>query len=216
LYRVQLARVNGRSIAGKGRLLTPWDDPAELIKGLRSRNDSAWNYFIEHYGRLIYAVAGKLGLKPAEQEDLFQEACMTILRAIHTLRDPSKLSSWIYSVSRRLAINAHRGRKSTVQIDILEERSSLDDETDLEPGFAREFETLELSARVWDAVGDMEPRCRQLLRWLYLADPPLSYAEISKRAGTPIGSIGPTRARCLDKLRKRVFPLSRPGGNASA
>jgi RNA polymerase sigma factor (sigma-70 family) len=110
---------------------------------------------------------------------------------------------------------ASRRRRSTVQLEELEERAALEASADLEPDFVREVESLEQNAAVVDAVGLMDERCRQLLSWLYLEADPLSYTEISERAGIPIGSIGPTRARCLEKLKKQIFPLSSAGPGAS-
>lgn len=187
-----------------------WGDPARLVAALSQHDEDAWRHFLAEHGPLIRSILARFAFDPATREDLFQEACLSILRSAKKLRDPERFTSWIYSITYRLAIDTRRRRKPAASLDEMPEDRLPASEEDREPGFVREIENLELAARTIDAIRALDSRCRNLLTALYLEDPPASYQEVSRRQGLPLGSIGPTRARCLEKLRESVFPLSKP------
>lgn len=192
-----------------------WEDPEELARALERRDEEAWRFFIGEHGRLIYGVLARFDLSPSDRDDLFQETCLTIIRAVGSLRDPKSLLSWVYSITYRLAIDAKRkARPATSLEEIGEERLRTPDPW-IEPHFAKELEELQLAARTADGIGRLDPRCRNLLTALYIEDPPRSYQEISRQLGIPVGSIGPSRARCLEKLRLLLFSLSKPTRTSS-
>ncbi len=195
--------------------MDPWEDAQELVTALAGHDERAWRYFLREHGRLIRGVLARFDFDAATRDDLFQETCLTILRSLNTLRDPRRLSSWIYSITHRLAIDARRKRKAEICLDDVAENRHWADNPDPEPPFAHQYETLELAARTIDGIRQLDPRCRALLSALYIQDPPRSYQQISQSHGIPLGSIGPTRARCLEKLRERVFPLSNPSSRTS-
>ncbi len=173
-----------------------------LVTGLVAGDQAAWRSFVEEYGTLIYAVGAKLGLEAPDRDDLFQETCLTALRSIQTLRSPAKLASWIYTIAYRLGIDAHRRKRSEVLLD--NPGGLVDSSTPqgAEPAFAAGIERLEAVAHLLDAMARLDARCRRLLTALFLEDPRPSYMEIGTRLGIPVGSIGPTRARCLRKAGK--------------
>jgi RNA polymerase sigma factor (sigma-70 family) len=154
---------------------------------------------------LIHAVAARLGFEGADREDLFQEACLVTLDSIDSLRDPRRLNSWVYTIAYRLGIDALRRRRPEIPLEGLSEV-----EASRPPGEAieREMERLEEISLLLDAVAQLDQRCLNLLSALHLDDPPLSYAAAAERLGMPIGSIGPTRARCLGRLRALMKKLS--------
>ncbi len=186
-----------------------WDDPEEFARALEARDEEAWRFFLSEHGRLIYGVLARFDLSPSDRDDLFQEACMTIMRAVGSLRDPKSLLSWVYSITYRLAIDAKRKVRPATSLDEIGEERLRTPDLWIEPHFAKELEELELAARTADGIGQLDPRCRKLLTALYIEDPPRSYQEISQELGIPVGSIGPSRARCLEKLRLLLFSLSK-------
>ena len=82
-------------------------DRERLVTKLVAQDESAWRRYIEDFGRLIYAVSVRFGFDEAEQEDHFQDVCLSVFRAIHTLRNPAHLSSWTYNIAFRQAIDMH-------------------------------------------------------------------------------------------------------------
>ena len=179
----------------------------EVIAGLIAGDEAAWRRFVREQGGLIHAVAFSFGLSDADREDLFQSACLAAVRSITTLRDPTRLSSWVYTLTYRLAIDTHRKGRELPLSDLPDPNVPME-ALRLEPTVAEDLVRLEEIARLRDAIGLLDPRCRRLLEALYLEDPPPSYLEISGRDGIPVGSIGPTRARCLAKVRILLEELS--------
>ncbi|MBD3236056.1 MAG: sigma-70 family RNA polymerase sigma factor [Candidatus Eisenbacteria bacterium] len=191
-------------------------DRKQFCEKLALRDEGAWRQLFDEYGRLIYSVAVRLGFDDAARDDLFQDACLTILDSIDTLRDPHRLASWIYTLTYRLGIDRIRRRNPEVSLDEAPRAETTQGARTVQPEILRELERLEAAAQVLDALAHLDPRCRRLLRALYLEEPPLSYEQISAREGMPIGSIGPTRARCLQRAEKWLRGLSQPPPSASS
>ena len=110
---------------------------------------------------------------------------------LRTLRSVETLSTWLYVTTRRECWKVAKKKSREVQLEEW-------DEAFAEP----EGEQLILQHRIRQALDLVSEKCQQLLNALYFADPPMSYDEVSKHFAIPFGSIGPTRARCLEKLRK--------------
>jgi RNA polymerase sigma factor (sigma-70 family) len=180
---------------------------AELVAGLRARSESAWCEFVQTYGGLIHAVAARLDLSEADREDLIQETCLTALRAIHTLQSADRLASWVYTIAYRLGIDRLRRRPE----ESLEGLGTIADQQAagaIDPDALVRLERLESIAHLHDALAQLDERCRQLLTALYLEDPQATYDTVARRQNLPIGSIGPTRARCLQKAYRLLKGLS--------
>jgi RNA polymerase sigma factor (sigma-70 family) len=188
---------------------------AELVAGLRARNESAWSEFVQDYGGLIHAVAARLNLSPADREDLFQETCLTTLRAIHTLQSSDRLASWVYTIAYRLGIDRLR-RKSEELMDVSGSIADRHAAGAVDPLALVRLERIESIAHLHDALAQLDERCRRLLTALYLEDPRPTYDTIARRQDLPIGSIGPTRARCLEKTRRLMKGLSDSPPRSSA
>ncbi|MCK4304798.1 MAG: sigma-70 family RNA polymerase sigma factor [Candidatus Eisenbacteria sp.] len=183
-------------------------DRIPLVQGLLCRDERAWRQFIRDYSGLIYAVATEFHLKGADRDDLFQNTCLAAVRAIDTLRDPSMLSLWIYRIARNRAIDALRRRRPEVSLEQLDGAARSSAAMQENPSIVDELERLEDVARLRDALDRLDDRCRRLVRILYLTDPRPSYADVACREKMPMGSIGPTRARCLKKMRRLLKSLS--------
>ncbi len=190
-------------------------DQHELAEGLAKGEETAWRAFLRDYGRLIFAVVNRFASSPEERDDLFQDACLAVLKGVNTLRNPDRLASWLYRTTFRLCIDARRRRRPECCVDDPEAVHSADGLPAPFPGPDDELVRLEDVATLLDALDRLDPECRNLLHLLYIDPEEPSYRQISSRLGMPIGSIGPTRARCLEKAKRLYETLSTPGCRAS-
>lgn len=191
-------------------------DRKQLYEGLVRRDERAWRTFLDEYGRLIYSIATRLELDEESRADLFQDTCLLVYESIATLRDPERLASWLYTLTYRLGIDHLRRRRPSVGIDALGPDGA---EFEADPGGPDTLERiarLESVAHLMDALARIDRRCRRLLEALYLEDPRPSYEEIGRRERMPIGSIGPTRARCLEKAQGLLSDISKSPATTSA
>lgn len=175
-----------------------------LLAGLAAGEESSWRLFLEEYAGLVLAVAGKTGLGEEEREDVLQQVCLAVLRSAGSLRDPAKLSTWVYGIAYRQSMDVWRRRARLPRHEEASAPPALERLPDPAPDLVHDLISLESAALLRDALALLEARCRRLLQALYLEDPSPSYETISRRESMPIGSIGPTRARCLKKLRDLV------------
>jgi len=165
-----------------------------LVERCLQGDQRAWALLVERYERLVFSIARTEGLDSAEAEDLTQSVFLELVRSLRTLQDIGRLASWLGTVSRR---HAWRLRNARRRYDVV---APGDDDLDsVEPAgpIDRSADLVSLMSAL-DELGD---RCRRLLIKLYLSESEPSYESISEDLDMPIGSIGPTRARCLEKLR---------------
>lgn len=169
----------------------------ELAQACLDGDETAWVALVQRYRRLIYTIPLRFGMSPTATEEVFQEVCLALLQHLHTVRDRSRLSSWIVTVTRRTCIEHWRRSSVSSGADGLAEQVD-ERNSDLEERLLN----LERRHTLQRALEQLDERCRRLLEALFLNDNPPSYEEIAQEMGMPAGSVGPTRARCLDKLRK--------------
>jgi RNA polymerase sigma factor (sigma-70 family) len=163
---------------------------SDLIKVCLSGDQNAWNELIDRYQRLIYSIALTLCPSPDDAPDIFQQVCLELYQRLSDLRDHKSLPAWLITVTRRQVASLLKSRKPLVRIN--------DEHSRLETRIVQ----IENEYLVERAMLDLPERCRLLIDMLYLDPLQLSYAAIAKRLRMPVASIGPTRARCLAKLRK--------------
>ena len=161
----------------------------ELIEACLRGEERAWAQLITKYERLIYSVARAFC---AEEDcaDVFQRVCLALYQNLERLRSDQILPAWLTTVARRQAYAVIRYKRRHIAID--ENDVVVQATADV---IGEEFE-IEL------AVGHLDERCQKLIRLLYFDSKEPSYSEIAARIEMPVASIGPTRARCLEKLRK--------------
>lgn len=187
---------------------TPDPDDAQLVNRCRNGDEAAWTLLVRRYERLIYTVPRRAGLADELAADVFQTVFAALHRHLHRIDDPTRLQAWLVTTAKRetlrilskerrfVAFSGPQHDVGTTSVDPIE---SVADERLLPDEVLAELEENHL---LRTAFAQLDDRCRDLLTNLYLADHPLTYAEISGRLGCAEGSIGPTRARCLDKLRR--------------
>ncbi len=157
----------------------------------------AWEALILRYQRLIYSIPRHYGLSDNEAGDVAQAVCLLLLENLARLRNHQRLGAWLITTTRRECWRQLRRRQSTTnELDPVVLESQPDETVQPEDDLIH----LERLALVRAALSRLEPRCQRLLKLLFYADPRPSYEEIVKTLGLPEGSIGPTRARCLQKL----------------
>jgi RNA polymerase sigma factor (sigma-70 family) len=170
----------------------------DLVMRARNGDQQAWDALVERYAPLIWSICRRYRLGGADADDVGQTVWLHLLDQLDRLRDPAALAGWLATTTRRECLwvrrTAHRLHASGPVPDI-------DDIPDEHAPIAEdELLTAERHAALREALTCLPPRCQQLMA-LLLEDPPPPYAQISARLGIPAGSIGPTRARCLNKLR---------------
>lgn len=169
-------------------------DP-ELVSRCLEGDPGAWEALITRYRRLIYSIPNKFRFAPADCDDVFQSVVVKLLEHLGDLKDESKVSSWLITTTTRHCIQVRSLRQRDVSneegLDVAADPS--DTTEDIHIRADRE-------QKIRESIHELSSRCRQLLE-LLSADPRPSYEEISRRLSMPVPSIGPTRARCIEKLQ---------------
>ncbi|MFM9108937.1 MAG: RNA polymerase sigma factor [Chloroflexota bacterium] len=166
---------------------------AALLRACRDGNQGAWNSLVERYGRMVYSIPRRLGLSPEDADDVFQTVFSTLLKRLDQIEDPGSLPYWLMTTTRRESwrVGKQHGRFTDLDESVLDESEPV--------GSAVEQYERDLTVRA--AMERLDPRCRQLLTALFLDSSEQSYQAIAAEFGMPVGSIGPTRARCLRKVQ---------------
>lgn len=172
-----------------------------LVDACLGGNERAWDALVERYGRLVYSIPRRLGLGDNDSDDIFQVVFGIVLRRLETLRDVDRLSAWLIRTTYREAYRLLRRRSARQTIELPD--TTADDAAPTDEQVA----TWERQALVRAALHKLDPKCRELLQALYFHQASPSYEEIAASLDMKIGSIGPTRARCLQKLEKLLPDL---------
>lgn len=171
-----------------------------LLERAKRGDHKAWNKLVEHFQSLVYSIPARMGLQTEDCNDVFQATFVALYQNMQNINEPKALSKWLAVTASREALRVKRlGSKHQGEIP---EEISLEDLLVYEERSAEEsaIQALE-NDKIWKAVRSLPERCKRLLEVLFSSEN-LSYEEISHRTGMPIGAIGPTRARCLEQLRK--------------
>jgi RNA polymerase sigma factor (sigma-70 family) len=175
----------------------PEPDDEALVARLRRGDGSAWVEFLDRYERLIYAVPRRMGLDPDDAADVFQEVVIAFLNGLPRLREPKTLPRWLTQTAFRIARDRRaRGRREVRPKEETFWNTVVDSQSEVEGTLA----VFEARRDVRAALEQVSPQCRELLTLLFLTDPAPSYTEIAHRLARPVGSLGPTRQRCLERM----------------
>lgn len=174
------------------------EDAAAWVAAAADGDAEAWNQLVDRFNGLVWAVARSFRLDRANAADVVQTTWLRLIENLSRIEDGERVGAWLATTARRecLAATRRTARRETTTLppELPDERLPAPDGALLEG---------ERDRAVWAALGRLSDRCQQLLR-LLAASPPPSYEEVSAALTMPIGSIGPTRGRCLDRLRKIV------------
>jgi RNA polymerase sigma factor (sigma-70 family) len=168
---------------------------APVVSRALGGDPTAWPELVERLKRPAWKVVVSFRLEPEEANDAFATTMLRLYEYLGKVREPEKLPSWITTVARNEVHAILRARRRSDAVALLVEPAAapsaedeIDQDADLRPALRAAFEQL--------------PELWQRLLMLVMTDPPTPYAEISATLGIPVGSIGPTRQRCLEHLRR--------------
>ena len=191
-----LAHAPTRTGAGPVR-----DNPVviDLVTRAGKGDQHAWDALVERYIPLIWSICRRHRLGDADAEDVGQSVWLQLVQQLHSIRDPAALPGWLATTARRECLRVLCAARGPLVAGHGLTAETIPDEQ----AATAEHQLLaaERHAALREAFGDLPPSGRRLIL-LLLQNPPLTYAEISARLGIPVGSIGPTRRRYLDKLHR--------------
>jgi RNA polymerase sigma factor (sigma-70 family) len=177
------------------------NDPpvTDLVIRAKNGDKQAWDALVERYAPLVWSICRRYRLDRADAEDVNQSVWLTLVDQLAVLREPAALPGWLATTTQRecgrvlrAARRPHTAWYALSAEDIADERAATAEE---------ELLQAERHAALRQALTSLSPGCQQLIGML-IQDPPVPYAQISAELGIAVGSIGPTRRRCLNKLRR--------------
>jgi RNA polymerase sigma factor (sigma-70 family) len=187
----------------------------------RDGDQRAWDAIVERYAPLVWSICRRYRLVGADAGDASQAVWLQLVDHLGQIRDPAALPGWLATTTRRECGRiVHAARRTSPPGRVLDAEDIPDS---LAARADDELLRAERHAALREALAHLPPPCQHLIA-LLVEDPPLPYAQISARLGIPVGSIGPSRSRCLDKLRRypaiaalinaepKASQISRPAG----
>ena len=197
------------------------DDPTvvALVTRAAASDQGAWDEIVDRYAPLVWSICTGFRLSTHDVEDVAQNVWLLLVGQLGTLREPAALPGWLATTTRRECLRVVTAARRSERLGTeLDEAAQFVADTVVD----EEILAAERNAALRAAFAELPPRCQQLLSML-LSDPPRSYGTISTTLDIPIGSIGPQRARCLERMRKSSalaglveVGVNFPGGDRSA
>lgn len=177
------------------------DDVTALVAEALDGDKQAWEALVDRYSGLVWGIARSHRLSQGDAADVVQTVWLRLVEHLGRITDPRRLPGWLATTTRRECQRLFKsaGRERPSADGTWTERATGGHMPEPEA----EVVTAARDAALWTALGDLDEPCRTLLRVL-VSDPPPSYEEVAEALGMRMGSIGPTRGRCLEKLRKAI------------
>jgi RNA polymerase sigma factor (sigma-70 family) len=184
---------------------------AELVSRVRAGDQAAWVALTDRFTNLLWSIARGMHLSSEDAADAVQTTWLRLVERLDDIREPERVGSWLATAVRRECLAIIRRRRTVGLPEAWDQASDTADP--LDAGLLRD----ERDAELWRALHNLPARCGNLLR-LLVSDPAPSYADVADTLRIPVGSIGPTRRRCLELLRRLLAPASGagPDGHAGA
>jgi RNA polymerase sigma factor (sigma-70 family) len=173
-------------------------DVARLVRRAAEGDRWAWERLVDQYARLIWAMTRDFKLAESDAADVFQVTWLRLLEHIDRLEQPARVGSWLAATARNECLRSLAARKKLVPVH--DDDAALHDAAAHPPEVDERLLADERDQAVRAALARLPQQWQRLVQML-MADPPVSYVEISDQLGLPVGSIGPTRGRCLARLR---------------
>ena len=170
---------------------------AHMVQRAAQGDQRAWKRLVDQYARLIWSITRQFKLSESDAADVSQATWLRLLEHIDKLDHPDRVGSWLAATARNECLRNLAARKKVIPV---QDDITLKSDATSAPEVDERLLADERAADVRRALSHLPRRGQQLLEML-MADPPATYAEISDKLGLPVGSIGPTRGRCLDTLR---------------
>ena len=180
---------------------------ADLVQACLDGDAAAWDEILRRFGRLVYSIPRRYGFSDADADDVFQAVLTILFRKLDTVRDRDRLSAWLIRTTHRecYRIGKRSGRYAELDRDIEDVNEPTDDDTEL----------WERRSLVRQGLHRLGGRCEQLLTALFITPGQPNYDSIAQQLDMKVGSIGPTRARCFEKLEKILVELGLAAGEES-
>lgn len=178
-------------------------DDVRLVKRCLAGDEEAWSALIEKYKALIYSIPVKYGLPSHEAAEVFQTTCVELLTSLPELREPRALPKWLMQVAHHQCYRWKQQQHRVV---------SRDAESDLpEPATPAIADSLVQQTQeeqlLREAMASLSAQCKRLVELLFLETPPRPYTEVAEELGLAVGSIGFTRQKCIERLRRNLDDL---------
>jgi RNA polymerase sigma factor (sigma-70 family) len=179
----------------------PGDDLAVLVSRAIDGDQAAWNTMVDRFAGRVWAICRAYRLNQADAYDVFQQTWLRVLEHLESLRDPDRIGAWIGTTCRHEALATLRRSK---RYHLVGDSGLLDRTTDAGDDPDRPVLVADRDAELWRAFRRLNRRCQEVLRVLVADadDGRPSYELAAAALGIPIGSLGPTRGRCLARLRE--------------
>jgi RNA polymerase sigma factor (sigma-70 family) len=174
-------------------------DDSELIQSCIRGDDGAWKELVDRYARLVYSIPIRYRLYGADADDVFQNVFGIVFRQLGKLRHQTAFAAWLITITHRESLRVLRLTRSHEDLE--------DTISDSSTPPTDRLEQWERQHYVHEALKRTEQPCRDLLTALFLESPTPSYDKIAARLGMPVGSIGPTRARCFRKFESLLVSM---------
>lgn len=202
----------------------PGDSLESLVAGALAGHAAAWSALVDRLHRVVWKAVNMMTTDPDVRDDAFAATWLRLAERLDSIREPEKLPGWLATTAANEVRQIHRRRGPAVLslTSTWGATSDMDGSGDLadrlvgdQGDHVSEVLRDEEGGAVRAAFAQLDEGCREIIAVLVLADPPLPYDEASALLGRPIGSLGPTRGRCLDKLRRLLIDGSSPEGGAA-
>jgi RNA polymerase sigma factor (sigma-70 family) len=175
-------------------------DDNRLVQECLKGSEEAWSALIDKYKNLIFSIPIKYGLSPEEATDIFQEVCLALLSELSQLREPRALAAWLIQMTSHKCFRWQRERRRYGETEI-QEQMQPGEPPKLPEELLREIECEQI---LREALTEVSPHCKRLIELLFLESPALPYDDVARILGVAKGSIGATRMRCLERLRRQL------------
>jgi RNA polymerase sigma factor (sigma-70 family) len=192
------------------------DDVGVLVRSAADGDKTAWAALVEHFSGLVWSIARAHRLGAADAEEVFQITWLRFTENVSRLRDPDRVGAWLATTARNESLKVIRLRARVTATDspqVLDRASEEGSPETAVLAAEEDADRLRRARHLWSAFQQLNDRCQQLLRML-IASPPPSYADIAAMLDIAIGSIGPTRGRCLAQLRLLLADSAAAGSGA--
>jgi RNA polymerase sigma factor (sigma-70 family) len=173
---------------------------SRLLHAAAEGDSQAWEQLVDRYADLVWSVCRKLGLNTEDAADVVQLTWLALLENLDRIREPARLAGWLSTTCRRQALSLMRRSRPTVNVEDTHMERLLGGGAPADEPVL----TAEQFAILWQTFQQLSDMCQRVLRALVVEaeDGPPSYHAVAAKLGMRVGSLGPTRARCLEQLRK--------------